>query len=575
MRKIRIPSSVPVKEIFEDFETKYTRYIGDNNSKTEITNIKDSILLLLHFLMPVRIEKDENTGYFKTINSTIFNDLTGKKFKVVKDILMSEDCPIIESDNKYHEGKSYGYKLIDRYFFTGGSTLYKAHGKIIEKYYKNIENNRDKRFERLEFLQRKLTRRITMKESVHLFVTEFFKRFDERISRLDWDESDLCELRKKRQLIETIWRNHLELISDGIFGAIESRSCHRFSSIFTRLKRELRQFIMIDGEDTVEIDLKSSQPYFLNQILNSDFYNKKNDISLKTIFPELYKELLSTDKPVKIDNNNFNYILGNPYLLSVNKFNTLYTGNPQLYNKFITRKIIQNIINYKIRDNDINTDYYSFSSLDNTIKYYLYYDIRLLFNGGVPPLPYMCGNIQELTDVREYKGIPFHKDFYNYLCDYWGLRSDRKEVKNKFQLFLNYKGDRNTISLINLIRRSFPNVNRIVEYFLRLKFSDEKLNVKYKNPFSLLLQRVESYFFLQVGVKSFCKNYGDEPFVTIHDSVIVRESKKDEMVRILKGSIEAKTGVEIGIVVQKTDPFSKIDEMIDKYINDISTQIIV
>lgn len=559
MKKIRIPSSVPVNEVFEDFEIKYKKYLGEDISATELVNIKDAILLLLHFLLPLRIEKDEKTGYFKTLNSKIFNDLTGKKFKVAKDILMDETFPIIECDHKYYEGKSYGYKLIDEYFMKGGSILYESYGKLITKYYRNVGQNRNKIFPKLDFLQRRLTKRITTNGRALDFLDHFFKKFDDRIRLLNSEEFDIYQVEKKRNIIEIVWRNDLGLISDGIFGATESESCQRFSSVFTRLKRELRHFIEIDGEETVEIDLKSSQPYFLNQLLKSDFYNTTDSISLKSIFPELYNELSNTRKMVKIDNSNFNYILGHPYLLTLNKFNHL---------SIISDNRIQEVFNYEINDNYTDSIYYSFKSTDNNFNYYIYSDIRLLYNDGSPPLSYMCGKIEDMNDIREFKSMNFHIDFYQHLTDYLDLSMTREQIKERFQLFLNNSGDRNRDVVSNCMRRSFPNVNRIVEFFLRLKFEDPQLRLKYKNPFSLLLQRIESYHLLQVGVKNFCDQFPKEPVVTIHDSVIVKKSQKNQMLKFLEDATEKATGIPVRFDVKNSDPFENVDHLINQYLDE-------
>jgi|GEM_PF-4202262 len=568
MKKIRIPSSVPVNEIFEDFEIKYERYLGEDISATELANIKDAILLLLHFLLPLRIEKDEKTGYFKTLNSKIFNDLTGKKFKVAKDILMDETFPVIECDHKYYEGKSYGYKLIDEYLMKGGSILYESYGKLITKYYRNVGQNRNKIFPKLDFLQRRLTKRITTNGRALDFVDHFFKKFDDRIRLLNSEEFDIYQVEKKRNIIEIVWRNDLGLISDGIFGATESESCKRFSSVFTRLKRELRHFIEIDGEETVEIDLKSSQPYFLNRILNSDFYDSTDSISLKSIFPELYNELFNTKKMVKIDNSNFNYILGHPYLLTLNKFNLLSNTDKILYNNIRNDNRVQEVFNYEINDNYTDSIYYSFKSTDNNIKYYIYSDIRLLYNDGSPPLSYMCGKIEEITDIKEFKSMNFHVDFYQHLTDYLGLSMTRERIKERFQLFLNNSGDRNKDFISKCMRRYFPNVNRIVEFFLRVKFEDPQLRLKYKNPFSLLLQRIESYHLLQVGVKNFCDHFPKEPVVTIHDSVIVKKSHQKDMIKYLEDATEKITGIPVRFDVKNSDPFESVDDLINQYLND-------
>jgi hypothetical protein len=85
----------------------------------------------------------------------------------------------------------------------------------------------------------------------------------------------------------------------------------------------------------------------------------------------------------------------------------------------------------------------------------------------LPTLSYMCGKIEDITDIREFKSMNFHVDFYQHLTDYLGLSMTREQVKERFQLFLNNSGDRNKDFISKCMRRYFPNVNRIVEFFYR------------------------------------------------------------------------------------------------------------
>lgn len=180
----------------------------------------------------------------------------------------------------------------------------------------------------------------------------------------------------------------------------------------------------------------------------------------------------------------------------------------------------------------------------------------------------MCGKIERMTDIWEYQNMNFHIDFYQHLSDYLDLNLNREQTKERFQLFLNNSGDRNKDFLSKSMRRSFPNVNRIVEFFLRLKFEDLQLRLKYKNPFSLLLQRIESYHLLQIGVKNFCDQFPKEPVVTIHDSVIVKKSHQKQMIKSLKDATEEITGIPVRFDVKNSDPFEKVDDLINQYLDD-------
>jgi DNA-binding Lrp family transcriptional regulator len=67
----------------------------------------------------------------------------------------------------------------------------------------------------------------------------------------------------------------------------------RLYSPLSSLKRELRTFVMLNGKPISSIDLKSSQPYLFQLLLNAEFWKttRQIPITLYTLNPSLYKEL--------------------------------------------------------------------------------------------------------------------------------------------------------------------------------------------------------------------------------------------------------------------------------------------
>lgn len=573
MNKIKIPSKINLDRVFDGLDNESSSRV--RKSKTEIINIKDATLILIHILTPDwrYFEETKEHNYFKGIDSRIFNDEFGKTFSDVKRILMDENYPIIETDGKkYYEGKSTRYKLVDEFFYDSTTVMVGGHGsKYIRKYYSNINERKNRQFIRLGFLRDKLTSRITIDSTVNDFIATYFQEFEDKVSCLNSKEYDVDALRNLIKILRVKFTSDLKDISRGIYGESESETCHRFTSVFSGLKKELRPFIKIDGEDTMEVDIKSSQPYFLNQIVKSEFYLTKGEDSLYSIFPELYKEINNSKNLIKVTKSNFNYVWGNPFIINPTQFNLLRVGKSKsILNKFISKySLYTKVDKYKSVTDNLN----DYSSLGDYIKsyfipinktiYYLYFNISTLLHKGVPFLPYICGNSQNLTDLWEFRRIPYKFGFYEFLVSELNNKYDRDFIKSEMMSFLNNKNNRN-YKFLNDMRRMFPNLNGIIEFYLRFKFSENFNSEKYKNPFSLLLQRVESYYFLQVGVKSFCEHYPSEPVITIHDSVIVRKSMRQQMEHALRRSIEPGTGLVMGVDSKNVNPYERIPAMIEK-----------
>ena len=66
-------------------------------------------------------------------------------------------------------------------------------------------------------------------------------------------------------------------------------SDQRLHSILTSTKKELRTLYTFKGQPLVSVDIKASQPYLLNTLLNADFWKK----NLENIYPHLFHHLHS------------------------------------------------------------------------------------------------------------------------------------------------------------------------------------------------------------------------------------------------------------------------------------------
>lgn len=554
---IIVPKNINYDRLFSNFKLKVEKFKNGFVTETELSNIKDSVILMLHFLVPDSryLEENSKNNYFKRINSVIFNDITGKKMKIVKDILLDDDYPVITCDDRYHISKSYGFKLRDEFFFSG-TMKYKSEGKIISKYFASINKENSELNTDYKFLTDRLNKRISFDPLVDDYITQLFSTFEETLKDISVTDYNIDELRYSIEMLKFRMTNSIKEIRNGEFNPKTSKTCLRFSSVFTNLKRELRYFITIDGEETEEVDMTSSQPYCFATILNSDFYqNVGNGFNLNYIFPELYSGLLKCKTNIKVDTFNLNYIFNHSQFLSTDKL------------KYISKnKLKLNIPQTSIDSFLINNNNFKSLSSSSNIKYYLYKDIKLLINKGIPPLPYMCGKIEETPEIKEFMRLGFEKDFYSSLSSILGGNRNRQNIKDNMMYYLFMTGDRNKSHFNNEIRRIFPNLNCIIEMFLRnIKIKD--VSFRNKNVFALLLQRIESFLFLKNGVKNYCSENNMEPLITIHDSVLMKKKSTPIMLESLRNSIEKVTNIRVGLKIKNINPFLNIQDFVDEFID--------
>lgn len=153
----------------------------------------------------------------------------------------------------------------------------------------------------------------------------------------------------------------------------------------------------------------------------------------------------------------------------------------------------------------------------------------------------MCGTFK--SEIIQFKELFDGNDIYeNINQQVFGGTKTRKEIKDGMMNFLNQSDFRKKNKFISEMKNRFPNINNFIETIQKMK--------KHKSYFALLLQRVESYLLLKVGVKKLLEKIPVLCFFTIHDSVVVEKSKSKEVMEILQKLISEKTGMAIKFKVK-------------------------
>ncbi|WP_144283158.1 hypothetical protein [Chryseobacterium echinoideorum] len=306
-KEYRIVSITVPKEI--NYDIIFSKITG---SEKEISNIKHSILLFLSFLNPTDyyLEKYKSEDYFKSINSVEFNKLTNNKLTKVKRLLLNPDYPVIDINESYQSGNySKSYRLNEKFFYSPKKTV-SIQSKISQNYFDFLETRENKLQKSLEEY-RHLTKSYNPKiVTLNPLVTEYINEVEKLIfqkykNHLSLKDSVLLEGILNRKIKSM--RKSVEKIFNGVFGVSISDSNKRLNSIITNMKRELRSFLLIDGESTVEVDINSSHPYILGSIINKNFLYTNDEFSFCNLYKDFYS-YINNNSLLKLYNNDFNIV---------------------------------------------------------------------------------------------------------------------------------------------------------------------------------------------------------------------------------------------------------------------------
>jgi len=482
--------------------------------------VKDSIYLFLSFLYPseIYLKKYESKNFYKNINSGEFDKLVRKRLTKVVDILSD----YIDVDSSYLSGSySKSYRLKKEYLFSTTERFVTIQSTISQNYFdfrKKKEEEIKKLNNKYKYLIDQYDRSITIDKNVYQYVNELEVKLRENISvkfpqqNLDRRILEGCIDRKINMM-----RNYVEKINKGEFNPSMSISNHRLNSVLTLMKRELRNFLLIDGLPVSEIDIKNSHSYILGSILNKDFFSSDNEFSFVSIYKDLFDKLNNTG----IDNKYFNSFL----------------NNKNLYNCLLSS------INYNSSSiNKYNKEEFSLYSI-------------------------MWCTFQSSNDIKRYQNLPFQNGIYDYINnEFFEGEKKTESIKKSIMNFHNLKKHRNSDFLIKEMIKRYPSVNTTIEQINGL---DNR-----KGYMSLLLQRVESFLLLNVGSKKLLSEIPNIKFFTVHDSIVVQSQQSEKVMNIVSSAISELTGIEIGMKIKNTDPFANINDTVreiwDKTLKDLN-----
>ena len=457
----------------------------------------DSILYLINLIykrmhINPRNFKNKEDGFIplksEYVRKFIYN------WEIVRDYLIENK--IIQCDDIYNVGlSSLGYRInpkfingsINRTYFRTNS-LYSKIERICKDGIDFQKYMRKKRFYILTPYENKSIT-IDIKNAYDWINSYFFSETNRITSEANVNEKqkELDALMTMSNLqIDKINRiNNFELSGNLIF----DRSGERFHTIITSLKKELRNYLRIDGEELVQIDLKNSQPYLLLLFFNKAFWSKRKLIDnqivrLKEIDIEFYTWLTKNKKiVVPQDNSTLKFIQlvkeGNLYDYCLNNYKKIYKED--------------DIDVWEIERNIIKRQILSFL-----------YDANRRY---------------KLSGIRKYLQNEFH-EIVAYIRELKSFKSGKNRRLEK----PSHKHEKwSKLKQIDIVR----NYDIVDSGFTKL---------------CTTLQKIESNIFLDRICGKLYNEYPGLNYITIHDSIIVPKSKEEIVYNIMMEEIEIATG---------------------------------
>ena len=478
-----------------------------NASPTRAANLKHKIYYFLSLITDTNDNyrlNDNNDGYHNICSSEIKKVLGSKDFYVIRELLLNPNDPIIEIDNSWHnpngknsKGYCQGYRITPKY--NTGEVVFKTipnkFSKVIAKYADKDTCAADTAPDYIFLLDQFESNTLSFDPKVYEFISNFSQQLLVRIQN-----NNPYQIKLVHNLIGR-WIYYIRQIEDNKSWCKVSPKNHRLNSSITNLPRLLRPFLLFNGEALTCLDVTSSQPYLLSSIMQAKFYNESTvGFNLKTIYPELYRELIENGS-IDTSNTGIGY----------------YSSNTGYTNSFI-------------------------SNLSNSSSF-------MWCNFFTAP---------DIDSITNYTQAPFYLDFYTDLLNRYytynnipkrvAQKEDREKLKGTmmFVLFDENKGHRNNNLQIQMFQSVYPGVE---------KWLNQIHTLIGKKRFSYLLQRAESYLLLNVICKEFIEQHPTAPLITIHDGIFTTK----EYVRNLNGFVLRRLREITGIIAGCKIKASQID----------------
>jgi hypothetical protein len=311
--------------------------------------------------------------YFKkenrfNLSSIVLKDKYGHQYNYYIEFLLSRGT--IKMIQNYKAGKNARVYKLDEFVINGVITRYRNMDKVLLKKWKNIVSAID---------TEDITKSSILPEVKQKLVDDLFHiqiDYEKSIFFLDSTMQEVDIYNKNKYSVDAIKDQHIFYHFD---------SYGRMHTNFTILKSFIRKnCLMIDGEDTYELDIKNSQPLFLTKLMIQEGLP---DIDLNEF--ELFRYLTTQGKFYQylIDNSNIKDKPKMKELVYKVFFGKNYKNKSDLTFKMLFPTIHNFIKIYKMRSKD-------YRSLSHELQRA---ESNLIFNKIIKEIMYICPEVKLVT----------------------------------------------------------------------------------------------------------------------------------------------------------------------------------
>lgn len=279
-----------------------TKVIGLEDYRVDVKKvITDAMHYILHQLRidgtnKMRQEVLEKDGYIP-LNAQVLREVLGHRYNAALRLLLKYG--VIETDNYFSqkEGKSRGYRLTCRYLKpTCEVQLVSVTVKRkMEAYLKKKKQKQSASISNIKFLTKWLSPEhlsINVREA-HNYIESYrncmmkqlmSSRFKHRWQQQEARYRIYYRTEYMKAVVKDIHEGNIRITRD---------DAGRLYTPITALKKELRNFVLLDGKNLVCIDVSASQPYLFQLLMQREFWRtqKKIPYSLHEHNRKLFQEL--------------------------------------------------------------------------------------------------------------------------------------------------------------------------------------------------------------------------------------------------------------------------------------------
>lgn len=258
-------------------------------------NVLEGMYYITSLCIPDTLEKHKyeqlQDDGFTYLCGSLLCKILGTGYNTPLSLLVQNN--ILVANNYYINGKQCkGYRLNPAYITETVEHELKAPGikKRLQNYHRQAHKQQAKRLSDVEHVTKWLTPehlKIDI-EAAHNYIEFYRAGLIQHLNRSSFKKQEQYNEARQRILHRT---EHQKLITrtihDGNFNVLRDDAGRLYTPL-TAIKKELRNFIIVKGEQLCSVDISASQPYLFQLLFSSSFWQTKDSLSLYNINRDLY-----------------------------------------------------------------------------------------------------------------------------------------------------------------------------------------------------------------------------------------------------------------------------------------------